>query len=239
MRDGHPKGEAAGNPADAVLVRQALAIVVELAGSPARDRLPRLVHAAQGLTGADAVAVAVVGPDGRFQPGGASSEAASRLLYAELSTRIGPAITCRNQGRPIPPTRLATWPGLAGEANTYGLSTVDAVPLRTADQAIGALTFYWSVPYVPSQAVQDLTQALADITAIGLTADQTADEHRRRAEQLEASLPGRVVIEQAKGFLAARHRITVDEAYSVLRAQAQSGNREIPDVAAEILGRRG
>lgn len=238
MHDGQPMGDAADDPGSAVLVRQALAIVVELAGSSANDRLPRLVRAAQGLTGADAVAVAVVGPDGRFLPGGASSEAAARLLAAELSAHLGPTITCRNQGRPVAPSRLATWPGLAGEAKTYGLSTVDSVPLRTADQVMGALTFYWSVPSVPSRSVQDLTQALADITAIGLAHDKAVHGHRQRAEQMENALPSRVVIEQAKGFLAARHRITVDEAYSVLRAQAQSGNRAIPDVAADIVGRR-
>lgn len=237
MRDGHPMDEAAEAPGPG-LVGQSLAIVVELAGSPAHDRLPRLVRAAQGLTGADAVAVAIVGPDGRFQPGAVSSEAASRLLYTELTTRIGPTITCRDRARPVPPSRLAIWPGLAGEAAAYGLTTADALPLRTAGRAIGALTFYWRVPYAPSTAVHELTQALADITAIGLTADQAIAEYRHRAEQAEQGRSGSVVIEQAKGFLAAHHRITVDEALAVLSTQARGGGRDIHELAAEIVGHR-
>jgi len=236
MHDGDPMGDAAGAPDGPGLVGQALAIVVELAGSPARDRLSRLVRAVQGLTGADAVAVAIVGPDGRFQPGAASSEAASRLLYTELTTRTGPTITCHSQARPVPPSRLAIWPSLAGEAAAYGLSTVDALPLRAAGQSVGALTFYWSVPYAPSTAVQELTQALADITAIGLATDRTVHEYRMRADQADQARSGQAVIEQAKGFLAAYHRITVDEALSVLSTHARSSGRPLPEIATEILG---
>lgn len=237
MRDGHPTGGAAGASGDALLIGQALAIVVELAGAPAAERMPRLVSTAQGLTGADAVAVALVGPDGRFQPGGASSEIASRLLHTELAARLGPTITCRNQARPVPSTRLTIWPGLADAARAYGISTADALPMRADGQAIGALTFYWSVPYVPTAAVADLTQALADITAIGLTADRALTDQRRHAGEQATGEPGHVVIEQARGYLAAYHRITIDEALAVLRAQAHSGGRDIHDVAAEIIDR--
>ena len=239
MRDGRPPGGSADLPGDPGLVSQALAIVVELAGSPASERLPRLVRATQGLTGADAITVVVVGPDGRFQPGAASSEAANRLLHVELTTRLGPSITCRNHGRPVPPTRLAPtgpWPGLAAEAAAYGFSTVDALPLRTPDQSVGALTFYWSVPYAPTIAVRDLTQALADITATGLATDHTIAGYRLQTERLEYELKSRAVIEQATGFLAARHAVTIDDALAFLRTRARNTNRDVHDIAAEVLG---
>lgn len=231
MREGQPPGGAADLPGGPGLVGRALAIVVELAGSPANERLPRLVRTTRELTGADAVAVSVLGPDGRLQPGTASSDAAYRLLHVELSTLLGPSITCRAQGRPLPPTRLATWPRLGAEAAAYGLSTVDALPLRTAETSIGALTFYWSVPYAPTTAVHDLTQALADVTALGLATDHTL-------AQLETGLQSRTVIEQAKGYLAAYHAISIDEALTVLRTHAHNTRRDIHDVAAEIVGRK-
>jgi len=208
--------------------------VVELAGSPAGERLPRLVRAVRDLTGADAIAVVVVGADGRLQPGAASSDAASRLMHAELNMRLGPSITCGDRGRPVPPTRLTAWPSLAAEAAPYGISTADALPMRAGARFAGALTFYWRVPYAPTAAVRDLTQALADITAVGLVTDADVRQHTARLEQ---DLRGRVVVEQARGFLAAYHAISVDEALTVLHRHAAGSNRDLHDVAAEIVHR--
>lgn len=241
MRDGYLPGGSADLPGDAGVVGRALAIVVELAGSPADERLPRLVRAVQGLTGADAVTVIVAGPDGRFHPGAASSDAAYRLMQLELSTLLGPSIACRDYGRAVPPTRLAPggpWPGLAAEAAADGFSTVDAMPMRALGRSIGALASYWRIPYAPTVAVGDLTQALADITAIGVTTDHTVTGYRIRTEQLEHGLQDRTVIEQAKGFLAAYHDITVDDAFTVLNSHARTTGRDIRDVAAEIVSRR-
>lgn len=57
----------------------------------------------------------------------------------------------------------------------------------------------------------------------------------QRTRQLEAALVSRVVIEQAKGVLAERHGIGVDEAFERLRREARSTRRKIHDVAAEVV----
>lgn len=56
-----------------------------------------------------------------------------------------------------------------------------------------------------------------------------------RARQLETALVSRIVIEQAKGVLAERHRIEVDEAFERLRSQSRSAGRRIHEVAGEIV----
>jgi AmiR/NasT family two-component response regulator len=43
------------------------------------------------------------------------------------------------------------------------------------------------------------------------------------------------VIEQAKGILAERRGIGVDEAFEVLRATARGSRRNIHDVSAEVV----
>lgn len=59
-----------------------------------------------------------------------------------------------------------------------------------------------------------------------------------RTRQLELALISRIVIEQAKGILAERHGIAVDDAFERLRDQARGGGRGIHEVAEEIVRER-
>ncbi len=61
------------------------------------------------------------------------------------------------------------------------------------------------------------------------------EELRRRAAQLEHALESRIVIEQAKGILAERWRVSVDEAFDVLRGRARSHRMKLHDLAAAVV----
>jgi PAS domain S-box-containing protein len=58
-----------------------------------------------------------------------------------------------------------------------------------------------------------------------------------RVEQLNTALRSRVVIEQAKGFLAARHDIEPDQAFERLRNYSRNNHIVIRDVARQVLAR--
>lgn len=55
------------------------------------------------------------------------------------------------------------------------------------------------------------------------------------AEQLQAALTSRVVIEQAKGKLAERLRLDVDQAFGLLREYARTSNQRLTDVARNFV----
>lgn len=57
----------------------------------------------------------------------------------------------------------------------------------------------------------------------------------RRAAQLQEALDSRVVIEQAKGVLAERYRIDVEDAFRLLRRTARSNRVRIHDVADRVV----
>lgn len=57
----------------------------------------------------------------------------------------------------------------------------------------------------------------------------------QRTIQLQTALDTRLVIEQAKGILAERLGIDVEEAFSLLRAGARSNSHNIHDLAAEVV----
>ena len=60
-----------------------------------------------------------------------------------------------------------------------------------------------------------------------------------RTRQLETALTSRIVIEQAKGMLAERHGISVDEAFERLRRASRNAGRKIHDLADEVVQGRG
>ena len=87
-----------------------------------------------------------------------------------------------------------------------------------------------------------LTNLLDDPTVRGVvcnlrvslrrTLQEDAEHH---AEQLQTALDTRVVIEQAKGFLAGRMGITMDAAFEVLRRHARGHHEAMQDVSRRVV----
>jgi ANTAR domain-containing protein len=57
----------------------------------------------------------------------------------------------------------------------------------------------------------------------------------RRSSQLQEALDSRIVIEQAKGILAERYRIDVEDAFRLLRRASRSNRMRIHDLAARVV----
>ena len=82
-----------------------------------------------------------------------------------------------------------------------------------------------------------LPPALADLVAAYLvTADELA-ELRPKVTQLQRALLTRILIEQAKGIIAATHNIGIREAFDVLRRYARNHNAAIHEVANAVINR--
>jgi AmiR/NasT family two-component response regulator len=78
-------------------------------------------------------------------------------------------------------------------------------------------------------------QALADVATIGLLQQRTVRRRETIAEQLQAALNSRVIIEQAKGKLAERLSVDMDRAFTMLRDYARNSNRHLTDVARDFV----
>jgi PAS domain S-box-containing protein len=83
--------------------------------------------------------------------------------------------------------------------------------------------------------VEDITQRRRAEQELAAAQQQLVEEQRRTAEQLQEALDNRVVIEQAKGFVAATNGIGVDAAFTRLRDYARAHNATVREVAAAVV----
>jgi AmiR/NasT family two-component response regulator len=56
-------------------------------------------------------------------------------------------------------------------------------------------------------------------------------------QQLQTALASRAEIEQAKGVLMARSRVSPDEAFGILRRMSQEENVKLRDIAIRVISR--
>lgn len=78
-------------------------------------------------------------------------------------------------------------------------------------------------------------EGLASLTAERIERAIAAEGIRLSVGQLTSALESRVAIEQAKGILAERLGLAVDDAFEVLRRQAREQRRNIADIAGTVV----
>lgn len=168
----------------------------------------------------------------------ASDEQARLLELFEVQNDEGPCRDCFRLGAAVVNVDLdgarERWPLFAPHAISQGFRSANAVPLRLRNQVIGVLNLFDTRLAGLGGGPLRLAQALADAATIGILQQRSIRNSEVVAGQLQAALNSRVVIEQAKGVLAERLQISVDDAFAVLRAGARSRNRLLSDVAREV-----
>lgn len=202
------------------------------------DFLHVLTERAVALVGVTAAGLLLADEQGTLQLVAASSERTRLLELFQLQTDQGPCVDCFRSGQAISVIDLPNaglWPRFTAAATEVGFAAVHAVPMRLRVQTIGALNLFSTQPGAINEGKLRLGQALADVATIGLLQQRAV--HRRDAltEQLQTALNSRVLIEQAKGVLAERLQVGVDEAFTVLRGTARSKNRRLTELAQAIV----
>jgi AmiR/NasT family two-component response regulator len=77
--------------------------------------------------------------------------------------------------------------------------------------------------------------ALVDVATIGILQERAVREQEVVAGQLQVALNSRVIIEQAKGVLAERLRVTPDEAFVLLRRYARDHNHPLTELSSDVI----
>ena len=202
------------------------------------DFLQLLTDRSVMLLNASAAGVMLADPRGELRVAASSDAAAGLLDLFQLQNDQGPCLDCYRTGRPVSAditNQGQRWPRFAAAATQHGFRTVEALPMRLRDQVIGALNLFRAAagPFDPADL--RLGQALADVATIGLLHQRNVRRSETVAEQLQAALNSRVVIEQAKGKLAERLGADLDQAFALLRDYARNSNQLLTDVARNFV----
>jgi GAF domain-containing protein len=198
------------------------------------DFLHVLTRRSVELLNVSAAGLLLADPRGQLRVVAASSEAARLLELFQLQSDQGPCLDCFRTGQPVSATDLSAdrrWLPFADAAGQAGFSAVQALPMRLRDQVIGALNLFRDTAGAFDAESVHIGQALADVATISLLHERSMRRSDILNEQLQAALNSRVVIEQAKGKLAERLGIDVNQAFALLREQARNSNQRLSDLA--------
>lgn len=192
------------------------------------------------LPGIGAAGVLVRSADG-LTPVGTSGEAPELLDLLEVGATSGPAVDCLSSGLPMalesidsPATTGST--ALRAVALPLGLQSAYALPLASGSNPVGVLHLF-GTDAVPSASLS-VGRSLADVATLSLLGadpDLDSDAVTRR---LHRAIEARVTIEQAKGVLAARFRITPAMGFDRLARAATVTGQPLGRVASAVVHRR-
>lgn len=208
------------------------------------DTIHRLCAVALAATPVDDAAVSVLSSRGHWGIVYASSPDCRRLEDCGFTLGEGPALDAFRSAAPVLVPDLtgqfARWPGYGQAAAEAGRESVFAFPLMDHSIALGALTVSAAVPTtldgrqlaVLGGVLPALAQAVAEEldgavrTPSSPPPDRPADSGFLRAE-----------VYQAAGMLMVQLDVPIDHALSRLRGYAYAHERDLNQVAREVLTR--
>ncbi len=205
------------------------------------DFLHTLVDRCVELLAADAAGLMLADQRGQLRVVASSAESARVVEIFELQNLEGPCLDCYRSGQQIvnldAEQMRARWPNFSEAASQLGFRSVHALPMRLRDEVIGAVNLFSVAASILDDDDVAIGQAMADVATIGLFQERAVREGNVLAEQLQTALNSRILIEQAKGVLAERSEISVDEAFVLMRSYARRQGRTLTAVAEAVIDR--
>lgn len=205
------------------------------------DLLHTLVDECVNLLDVDAGGLLLTGDDGHLQLVASSSEQAHLVEVIQLGAGEGPCVDAYRTGRAVTVGDIRvesdSWPAFRDAALAQGFHAVFATPMRLRGHVIGALNLFSKGVGGPTEQDAVLAQALADIATIGILQEQGIRDTNVLNAQLQRALESRVLIEQAKGVIAAVGSLDMNESFTALRNYARAHSVPLRDLALQVAER--
>jgi GAF domain-containing protein len=130
------------------------------------------------------------------------------------------------------------WPDYSPRAAEHGNLSSLSIPLVIDDEEerlSGALNLYASEPDAFDEDSRSAAMAFGPYAAVAAGNVHAYQSARNMADDLQTALESRAVIEQAKGVLIERYKVTPDHAFRLLALASMNANRKLRDVADHLV----
>ena len=129
------------------------------------------------------------------------------------------------------------WPDYTPQAVEHGALSSLSVPLAidVDEHVAGAMNVYAREPHAFDENSRTAATRFAPYAAVAAGNLHAYLSARDRADNLQAALETRGVIDQAKGILMDRHKLTADQAFQVLAQMSMKANRKLHAIAEDLV----
>ncbi len=203
------------------------------------DFLHRVTQRAAEILGAHAAGLILSDQRGRLRLVTSTSDAHGVVRMFGLATMEGPCQELFDTGLPVvnldPVEARRRWPEFTESALLAGYVSFHVLPMRVRSDVIGGLNLAYAEQTTLDEDDLAIADALTGVATVGLLQERTTRQKELLAEKLQVALNQRVMIEQAKGVVAERAGVDVDEALDLMSQYAASTGTPLSEVAAGVL----
>jgi GAF domain-containing protein len=189
------------------------------------------------VPGADEVSVTLV-RNNKAHTAAFTGDLALQMDESQYETGYGPCLDASATASSTSVPDMATetrWPRWTKQAMANGVGSSLSIGLPIHEAVTGAINIYATKPEAFDDDGAVLARTFAGYAAVALANAHLYDATATLAQQLQAAMDSRAVIEQAKGIIMGERRCNADEAFSILAKLSQDTDKKLRDVAAALV----
>jgi GAF domain-containing protein len=211
---------------------------VVVVGRELPDVLTEIVQISRrAMPGAEAASITLIRDDRAFTAAfdGQLAMDADELQYQR---GYGPCMDAGRSGEVFVVEDMAAedrWPDYAEHAGRLGVRSSLSIPLPFQGATIGALNNYALRAGAFGETDLRLGEEVAALVAIAVANAEAAARATDDLANMRRAMATRAVIEQAKGILMERYKVTAEQAFTLLTHASQRANVKLRDVADELV----
>jgi GAF domain-containing protein len=160
------------------------------------------------------------------------------LDESQYGRGYGPCLHAAATGETTEIPDMATeprWADYCRAAAARGTGSSLSVPLPIDEEVRGALNNYARESHAFDDEARAAAQRFATYAGVAVANMHAYQSARDMAGNLRVALDSRAVIDQAKGILMERHKLTADAAFQALASVSMRNNTKVRDIAERLV----
>jgi GAF domain-containing protein len=196
------------------------------------DTLREIVSAAVGtVPGAEEAALSVIEGRRQVRTWAGTADLVYQVDQVQYDTGQGPCLSSLYEEHTVRLSNIATerrWPRFTARAAELGVGSMLSFQLYAEQDNLGALNLY-------ARDAGAFTDESEQVGLLFATHAALAMADAQKQEQLARAMAVRDLIGQAKGILMERHKLTGDQAFTLLVRASQNTNRKLVEIARYLV----